>query len=109
LWSNHEISRTFSSSAFAAAKATSNPYKISLWVLKQCAVGQIRGDEAHFRFCEFGTPSGHFRPKLTAWDPLGLFMTILERYGQLLKIFDQFRTILDLFDHFGPVGPKWPK
>ena len=72
-------------------------------------VGQIRGDEAHFRFCEFGTPSGHFGPKLTAWDRLGLFRTILERYGPFLTILDQFWTILDLFDHFGPVGPNCPK
>ena len=56
----------------------------------QGTVGQIRGDEAHFRFCEFGTPSGHFGPKLTAWDRLGLFRTILERYGPFLSILDRF-------------------
>ena len=49
-------------------------------------VGQIRGDEAHFRLCEFTTPLGHFRPKLTAWDRLGLFRANLELFGPFWTI-----------------------
>ena len=51
-------------------------------------VGQIRGDEAHFRFCEFGTLLGHFGPKFTTWDHWGLFGTIWERYGPFWTILD---------------------
>ena len=72
-------------------------------------VHQIRGYEAHFRLCEFGTTLRPFWTNndclelfLTVWDHLGPFGTILDHFGQ-------FWTILVRFHHIDPLGPKWLK
>ena len=83
----------------------SRPRLLSLW----CTMHQIRGYEAHFRLCEFGTTLRPFWTNndclelfLTVWDHLGPFGTILDHFGQ-------FWTILVRFHHIDPLGPKWLK